>query len=359
MRSWWCAFALCACAASARAEWQPVEAPPIPPETEAAERARAAAPEPPVPSAQPAPTAPPGRVSPAPAPAAQPAAAPPARATSAAQSGGRNVDPDAAPAPAAADPLSAFPPAPPPFVPTPTEPASAGQTEPAEQPVPPQAALTQFAPAPAPPEVAGPAAQPEPAPAAPMPAAEPERAAAAPPSPPRLWSAAALLGVGVTFDNTVAGVNPLGFGFGVRGDYRILPEWSLGARLLYFVGGSVELPSVEVSMQSWLLALEGAYVAQLDAVTIQPGLALGLHQRETDSRESFLSPASEPTLIAPANSSRFGLYVAPGVNVSVPLALATPALEPFNLGADVRLDLVFGEHVSSNLQLLVQAGVLF
>jgi hypothetical protein len=178
------------------------------------------------------------------------------------------------------------------------------------------------------------------------------------PSGDERWSASALAGVGVTFDNTIAGVNPLGFGFGVRADYRVLPKWSLGARMLYFVGGSVELPTSDLAMQSWLIAAEGAYVIALDQVLIQPGIALGLHVREIDYR-GFAGVIGGPEMLIPPDTTRLGLYVAPGVNVSVPLGQAAPSLAPLIVGADVRLDLAFGRSVTSNIQLLVLAGFRF
>lgn len=174
----------------------------------------------------------------------------------------------------------------------------------------------------------------------------------------QLWSAGALLGIGATFDNTVAGVNPLGFGFGVRGDYRIHPMWSLGARVLYFVGGSVELPTHDVVMQSWLLAAEGAYVLDLDPLTIQPGVALGLFVRETNYRGFAPFITEGPTSVSP-DTTRLFFYVAPGLNVSLPLTLLTPALAPLTVGADVRLDVGFGRRVTSSIQLLGQVGLRF
>jgi hypothetical protein len=177
--------------------------------------------------------------------------------------------------------------------------------------------------------------------------------------PSELWSASALLGVGATFDNTVAGVNPLGFGFGVRGDYRILPSWSLGARLLYFVGGSVELPTHDVVMQSWLLAAEGAYVLDVDPLTIQPGLALGLYVREKNYRGFAPFITDDPTGITLPDTTRFFFYLAPGLNITLPLSVAAPALAPLTVGADVRLDVGFGRRVTGSIQLLGQVGLRF
>jgi hypothetical protein len=435
MRSACVAIGLFGGVAVARAEWQPVEAPPVPPETENAQRGRAAPaartgpqPAPAIGSrAEPAPEiGSPTRADPAPASdeagAPQPkaaigshapgegssswqahapvdsaapltAASLPAGGSSASESsGGAQPQPSAAPARADSargvelaqasparkrsdgDALQAFPPAPPPVVP-------------GAAPEQPTTALTSFAPAPVPtprPTALEPtsAAAPKPnaPPAAPLPAvaaapqpnitpadepptgAEPLAAAGGippAPQPTELWSAAALLGIGATFDNTVAGVNPLGFGFGVRGDYRIHPMWSLGARMLYFVGGSVELPTHDVVMQSWLLAAEGAYVLDLDPLTIQPGVALGLFVRETNYRGYAPFITEDPTSVSQPDTTRLFFYIAPGLNVSLPLALASPALAPLTVGADVRLDVGFGRRVTGSIQLLGQVGLRF
>lgn len=173
------------------------------------------------------------------------------------------------------------------------------------------------------------------------------------------WTAAALIGVGVTFDNTIAGVNAMGFGFGLHADYDILPQWSLGARMVYFVGGSVELPTSEVSMQTWILAVEGAYTLKLDPVIVRPGLALGLHVRETNNRDAYMSFTSEPTIVSTPDRTRAGFYVAPGVNVMVPLSIVAQELAPLHVGGDVRVDFAFGSRLSSNVQLLFQAGIRF
>jgi len=310
-----------------------------------------------------------------------------------------------------ADALQAFPPAPPPVVPgaAPEQPnAALTSFAPAPAPTPKPIAASARTPAAAGPASAPPAAAapmqnapiaaPKPTPDAPKPIAPPADApltAAAPtPNAPRsnappaasgptatvaepvaadggieahppttrtteLWSAAALLGIGATFDNTVAGVNPLGFGFGVRGDYRIHPMFSVGARLLYFVGGSVELPTLDVVMQSWLLAAEGAYVLDLDPLTIQPGVALGLFVRETNYRGYAPFITEDPTSVSQPDTTRLFFYIAPGLNVSLPLALASPALAPLTVGADVRLDVGFGRRVTSSIQLLGQVGLRF
>lgn len=333
LRSWWFGVLVLGCAGvSDAAQAQPApEGPPVPPATESAVSGRAAA----------------------------------GGGKGGAAVGGGSAAPSSDREPQEA--LRAFAPAPPPMDPGP--------------PPQPTSALTTFAPAPAPPPGGGPkpapgpaavsgeraaptsardaaAASGEPTGGAPKPATVPDETAAYSGRGEERWSASALAGVGVTFDNTTAGVNPLGFGFGVRADYRVLPQLSLGARMLYFVGGSVELPTSDLAMQSWLLAAEGAYVIALDQLVIQPGIALGLHVREIDYR-GFAGVVGGPEMLIPPDSTRLGLYVAPGVNFAVPLESASPSLAPLIVGADVRLDLAFGRSVTSNIQLLVLAGFQF
>lgn len=357
MRSACAAMVLWGWVAGARADWQP-EPPPVPPETENAQRARSApsatasGPQTPTQPAQPS--------------AADTTQRPEATTgSSPAASAAQAAPPSPSTTRSNASALQAFPPAPPPVVPG----AAPAETN---------AALTSFAPAPAPDgpapamaEQAAPAPSaaeradqadavgaPSPAPPSAQAEAEPAAAAGGTATSTR-GSVAALVGVGASFDDTVAGVNPLGFGFGVRGDYRILPSWSLGARLVYFVGGSVELPTHDVAMQSWLIAAEGAYVLDLDPLIVQPGLALGLYVRETNHRGYAPFITSDPTSTAPPDRTRLFVYLAPGLNVTLPLATATPALAPLTLGADVRLDLGLGKQVTGSIQLLGQLGLRF
>jgi hypothetical protein len=200
----------------------------------------------------------------------------------------------------------------------------------------------------------------------PTPPAEPNEPAASEPPPPsaaaatgmpRPLSIAALAGVGVTFDRTISGVNPLGFGFGLRGDYRFKQDFTLGARIVYFVGGSSELPTGSVDMHTWLVALEGSYAFDLNPILIEPGLLLGLAVRST---RGLPATTDATTLVAGSESrSAVGMYVSPGVNVVVPLSMISPDLGSWFVGGDLRLDLVFGDQVSSNLQVLAQVGLNF
>ena len=168
-----------------------------------------------------------------------------------------------------------------------------------------------------------------------------------------------LLGPGATFDHTVGGVNPLGFGFGLRGEYRIEEPWTVGARVQYFVGGSSDLPTGRVSMLSWVLALEGSYMLRLDPLLIQPGVLLGLHVREIDKRPSVIALPAPDFAPGSQNDTQVGLYIAPGVSVTVPLGVLARELERVYFGLDMRLDLAFGSRATANLQLMFQAGVRF
>jgi hypothetical protein len=172
-------------------------------------------------------------------------------------------------------------------------------------------------------------------------------------------SVAALLGIGVTFDNTVSGINPLGFGFGLRGDYRFAQGFALGARLIYFVGGSSELPTGNVELNTWLAALEGSWVFNLEPILIQPGLLLGIATRATRGLPASTDTGGQGAVAGTQNHTAVGMYVAPGVNVVVPLGLASQDLDMFFVGGDLRFDLVFGDSVSANLQVLAQVGLNF
>jgi hypothetical protein len=239
--------------------------------------------------------------------------------------------------------------------------------EPAE--VPAEPVLPWPQPEPAPGESGGypsepaPEVGPEP-PVDPGPGAPADAAAAAAPvvssdQPARPVSVAALVGIGVTFDNTVSGINPLGFGFGLRGDYRFAQGFALGARLMYFVGGSSELPTGNVELNTWLAALEGSWVFDLQPILIQPGLLLGIATRSTHGLPAYTDTGGQGAVAGTQNHTAVGMYVAPGVNVVVPLGLASHDMDRFFVGGDLRFDLVFGDSVSANLQVLAQVGLNF
>jgi len=170
--------------------------------------------------------------------------------------------------------------------------------------------------------------------------------------------AAVMFGVGASFDETPGGVNPLGFGFGLRGDYRLLPQLAVGGRFLYYVGSSAALPAGDITMSTWLLAAEAAYVWPVHGLLIEPGLVLGIHSRAVDGRAPFADGRGG---FVEANEDRtdVGFYLAPGASVIVPLALFSPDLEPFFVGGDARIGFVFADEVSGSFELMVQAGLRF
>jgi hypothetical protein len=220
-----------------------------------------------------------------------------------------------------------------------------------------------FPPAP-PPTVDGQAVAAPPPSAADVPAAPPTSEAVAPtaqtPATPEtpLFRVGALAGVGVTFDHTVGGINPLGFGFGLRGDYLLDDAWRVGARTLYFVGGHSELPTGTAEMSSWLLAVEGAYAIDLAPITLEPGLALGFFERDRGgpplvaSQSASYIPGSQHHVLT-------GFYLAPGVSGYLPLGEFDRDLDPLFVGLDARFDLVFSSSISANLQLLCELGLRF
>ncbi|MET0386831.1 MAG: hypothetical protein ABW321_12770 [Polyangiales bacterium] len=174
-----------------------------------------------------------------------------------------------------------------------------------------------------------------------------------------LYRVNALVGIGVTFDNIVGGVNPLGFGFGFLGDYHLLERYRVGGRILYYVGGSSELPTGYVSLQSWLIAAEASYVFdELSPLRIEPGVAVGLHIRDLEDRPIFTSP-SQGFVAAREGSDGVGLYLAPGVRLVLPLSVISADLAMVHVGIDARLDLVLGPEVTGNLELLLLTGVTF
>ncbi len=181
---------------------------------------------------------------------------------------------------------------------------------------------------------------------------------ATPAGEPR-FQAAAMMGVGASFDETPGGVNPLGFGFGLRGDFRLLPALAVGGRFIYSVGGSASLTTGEVAMSTWLLAAEASFVVPLRSVILQPGLALGLSARATAGRTAFVDGRSGGFVPGSDDDEDVGLYLAPGVALTVPLSTFSRDLEPFFFGGDARVGLVVGDRLSGSLEIMAQLGLRF
>jgi hypothetical protein len=172
--------------------------------------------------------------------------------------------------------------------------------------------------------------------------------------------AALMLGIGATINRTAASINPLGLGFGVRGSYRIRPDVVIGGRFLYFVGGSGVLPTGEISMSSWQLAAEAAYVVPIaDLIELEPGVLVGMNVLTVHGPKSaFLE--GEGTTFVPGSreGTEAALYFAPGAAVRVPIDL-TPEIDDFFVGADARFGLQFRHNVGTSIELMGQIGVRF
>jgi hypothetical protein len=169
-----------------------------------------------------------------------------------------------------------------------------------------------------------------------------------------------LLGIGATLNSTLGSVNPLGFGFGVRGGYRVLPDVVLGARFLYFIGGSTALPTGEVSMSSWQLAAEAAYIVPLtDTIDLEPGILLGMNVLTVRGpRTPFLEGEGSGFVPGSRAQTEAAIYFAPGAAVRVPIDLS-PDVEGFFVGGDARLGFQFRNVVGTSIELMGQAGVRF
>jgi hypothetical protein len=174
------------------------------------------------------------------------------------------------------------------------------------------------------------------------------------------YQAALLLGVGGTLNDTAGSVNPLGFGFGVRGGYRILPEVVVGARFLYFIGGSSALPTGEVSMSSWQLAAEAAYVVPLtDTIDLEPGILLGMNVLTVRGpRTAFLEGEGSGFVGGSSEKTEAAIYFAPGAAIRIPIDLS-PDIEGFFVGGDARLGFQFRDVVGTSIELMGQAGIRF
>jgi hypothetical protein len=228
----------------------------------------------------------------------------------------------------------------------------------------PPGAVDTATPAPEPvapqPTAAQPPPPPEPAPGPDPVFAEWGEPGAKPPPPlgPRV-QAALMAGLGAALNKTAGSINPLGFGFGFRGGYTVIPEVVVGGRFLYYIGGSAALPTGEISMSSWLLAVEGAYVWQVkENIVIEPGLALGLSTLSVrgprvpsiEGGAGFVPGSTEQTDVA--------FYLAPGAAVRIPVDIS-PDLEGAFVGGDVRLGFAFRDVVGTSIEVMGQAGIRF
>lgn len=163
-----------------------------------------------------------------------------------------------------------------------------------------------------------------------------------------------MLGWGDSLGRTPAGVNPIGLSVGLHADYRLLQHWLLGARVSYGAGSSADLTAGELRIRSWLVAAELARAWSLGVLSLEPGLALGVQVRHAKGPSAVTTTPVQPDV---QSSTRAGLYVSPGVQLTLPLAALQRQLDPFYAGAEARFDLVFGSRVSTRVQLLVHLGI--
>jgi hypothetical protein len=168
-----------------------------------------------------------------------------------------------------------------------------------------------------------------------------------------------MLGIGGTLNDTAGSINPLGLGFGVRGAYRILPEVVVGGRFLYFVGGSATLATGQVSMSSWQLAVEAAYIVPLtDVIDLEPGILIGMNVLTVHGpKTAFLESEGSGFVPGSKDGTEAALYVAPGAAVRIPIDV--PDVEGFFVGGDARLGLQFRHSVGTSIELMGQVGVRF
>lgn len=174
------------------------------------------------------------------------------------------------------------------------------------------------------------------------------------------YQAALMVGLGATLNDTAGSINPLGFGFGLRGGYRILPEAVVGARFLYFIGGSTALPTGEISMSSWQLAAEAAYIVPLtDTIDLEPGILLGMNVLSVRGpRTAFLEGDGSGFVPGSREQTEAAFYFAPGAAVRIPIDLS-PDIERFFVGGDARLGFQFRDVVGTSIELMGQAGIRF
>ncbi len=109
--------------------------------------------------------------------------------------------------------------------------------------------------------------------------------------------------------------NPLGLGLGARGGVEILDSIYVGGNLMYYFGGSQDLPGStgSASSHALLLGVEAGYGFHLSMLTIRPQLGVG----EATLSSSFSSSNGSTSL----DGSTTQLYLEPGVTAFVTLGV--------------------------------------
>jgi len=187
-----------------------------------------------------------------------------------------------------------------------------------------------------------------------------EPGAGVPPEPPPPVQVALMLGLGAALDDEAGSVNPLGVGIGSRASYLVLPELVVGARFMYFFGGSTALPTGKLSMTSWNLAADAAVVVPLAyAIDLEPGILLGVNSLTVKGRSmAFLEGEGSGFVGGSVDGTEYALYVAPGAALRVGIE-PFPGFKGLFAGADVRLGLMFRDLVSASIEIMGQAGLRF
>ncbi len=167
---------------------------------------------------------------------------------------------------------------------------------------------------------------------------EPEEDEAEDPAETAL-SVAVLVGYGVSLED----VNPWGFGFGLRAGYNI-DAFFVGGRFVFYIGETVTetrasfsggTSEEDISHNLWELGAEVGYDIAIDAVTLRPGLGLGLASGSS------------------GGSSEVNVYVAPG------LSLLYGVSDSMYLGLDARFQAILSEFGANGIPILATVGMSF
>jgi len=170
-------------------------------------------------------------------------------------------------------------------------------------------------------------------------------------SPSRpLISLGLLAGAGFALDDTIGNVNAEGFGIGAQAGVN-LDAFFLGARFLYYFGGSDPLPTGEISMSTWLAGAEGGYDFKLAELILRPSLVLGVVARSVGQPPTFTSASTGGFIGGSGQSSpQWAFYAAPGATLLLPISL-------LYVGADFRVPLAIGDRTYVAMDILGTIGV--
>lgn len=156
--------------------------------------------------------------------------------------------------------------------------------------------------------------------------------------PAKPISAGLFLGYGISLED---GLNPWGFGFGIRGGYNI-DQIFLGVRFLYFLG--------EDPVNIWELGVEGGYdVPVAEKFVVRPQLGLGLANISVSIPEFTVMGVS----VGGGSASSTEFYLAPGVSGIYDVN------ESVFIGAEARFKIVLADETAKAITLLATGGMRF